>query len=71
MGGELEEARARVTQRVIGMEGVTGTALGLSGGKPCIKVYTEKDDPGLRSRLPRSEGGFPVIVEVTGSIRSR
>ena len=67
--GAVEEAQARVTRKVIGLEGVAGTALGLLDGKPCITVYLESDDPRLRSRVPRSEAGYPVVVEVTGPIR--
>ena len=51
------------------MKGVSGTAIGMRGGKPCVKVYVEKDDPRLRARLPRRAGGFPVDVEVTGKVR--
>jgi len=51
------------------MKGVAGTAQGMSGGKPCIKVYLEKDDPRLRAKLPRKAGGVPVEVEVTGRMR--
>lgn len=69
--GSVEEAQAWVTRQVIGLKGVAGTALGLLDGKPCITVYLETDDPRLRSRLPRSEGGYPVVVEVTGPIRRR
>ena len=42
---------------------------GKRGGKPCIKVYVEKDDPRLRSRLPRRTGRFAVDIEVTGKVR--
>ena len=52
----------------MGMDGVVGTAIGLRGEKPCIKVYLEKDDARLRRRLPRSAGGVPVDVEVTGGM---
>ena len=65
----IEAAQARVTSKVIDMAGVTGTALGLCDGKPCIKVYLESDDRALRSRMPRSEAGFPVVVEVSGRIQ--
>ena len=68
MSDALERAQARVTRRVIDLEGVTGTAMGLCGGKPCIKVYVEKASDSLSRRLPRSESGFPVVVEVTGRI---
>lgn len=69
MDDSVEKARAKVTRKVIGMKGVAGTAIGLKGGKPCIKVYVERDDAKLRSRLPRSAGGVPVDVEVTGGMR--
>ena len=69
MDDSLEQARAKVTREVIGMKGVTGTAIGLKGGKPCIKVYVEREDAGLRGRLPRRAGGVPVDVEVTGKLR--
>ena len=69
MDDAVERARAKVTRKVIGMKGVTGTAVGLKGGKPCIKVYLERDDAGLRAQLPRRAGGVPVEVEVTGGMR--
>ena len=69
MSGSIEEALDRVTRRVIGMKGVAGTAIGMCRGRPCIKIYVERDDPGLRSRLPRRAEGFPVDVEVTGRVR--
>lgn len=65
-GGTVEDAHARVTKKVIHLEGVSGTAVGLHDGKPCIKVYLEKDDPRLLAQLPRSEGGYPVVLEVSG-----
>lgn len=68
MSGPVEAAHDRVTRKVIGMNGVTGTAIGMRGGKPCIKVYLDKDDKGLRRKLPRSAGGYPVDVEVTGKM---
>lgn len=67
----VEDAQAKVTRRVIGLDGVAGTAVGLHGGKPCVKVYLETDDPTLRSQVPRSAAGYPVVVEVTGGFRRR
>ena len=69
MSGSIEKAHDRVTRRVIGMKGVAGTAIGRRGGRPCIKIYLEKDDPGLRSRLPRRAGRYQVDVEVTGKVQ--
>ena len=69
MSGSIDKAQDRLNREVLGIAGVTGTAQGLRGGKPCIKVYVEKDDPRLRARLPRTVGGVPVEVEVTGKMR--
>ena len=69
MSGSVDRAQDRLNRRVMGIKGVTGTAQGLRGGKPCIKVYLEEDDARLRARLPRSVDGVPVDVEVTGKIR--
>ncbi|MCY3612679.1 MAG: hypothetical protein OXH51_14210 [Gemmatimonadetes bacterium] len=69
MDDSVERARRQVTRKVMGMKGVVGTAIGLRGGKPCIKVYLEKEDEGLRRRLPRSAAGVDVDVEVTGGMR--
>lgn len=51
------------------MDGVAGTAIGLKGGKACVKVYLERDDARLRARVPRSVDGVKVEVEVTGKVR--
>ena len=69
MDDPIGKAQNQVNRKVLGMKGVTGTAQGMRRGKPCIKVYVEKDDPHLRARLPRSAGGVPVEVEVTGRMR--
>ena len=65
-GPSVEEALAQVSRQVLGLKGVAGTAQGLKGGKPCVKVYIEVDEPRLRARLPKSAAGVPVDVEVAG-----
>lgn len=69
MRDRVERACAAVTRKVIGMDGVTGTAIGLKDGKSCVKVYLERDDPGLRAGVPRSVDGVAVEVEVMGKAR--
>ncbi len=69
MSDPIGKAQRQVDRKVLGMKGVAGTAQGMSRGKPCIKVYLEKDDPRLRAKLPRKVGGVPVEVEVTGRMR--
>ncbi len=68
-GKGIDEAHNEITSQVIEIPGVAGTAIGLVRGRPCVKVYLEADDAGLRARIPTSAHGHPVDVEVTGRVR--
>lgn len=65
MDPKLEAAQAELTNQVMDWPGVTGTAIGEKGGKPCLKVYVS--DRASGKRVPGKVGGFPVVVEVTGT----
>lgn len=67
MDQKLEAAHRELTKRVMGQPGVTGTAIGESGGKPCLMVYAK--DQEARENLPRRIGGFRVIIEMAGAFR--
>lgn len=69
MRDRIERACAKVTRRVIGLDGVAGTAIGLKDGRACVKVYLERNDARLRARVPGSVDGVKVEVEVTGKVR--
>jgi hypothetical protein len=62
---DIEAAQRRVTDQVIDLDGVSGTAIGLDGNKPCIKVMVSTDE--AARQIPKSMDGFKVIVEPTGS----
>jgi len=64
---KLEAAQQELTNRVMDWAGVTGTAIGERKGKPCLIVYTS--DSGVGKRLPRAQGGYPVVMEVTGTFK--
>ena len=63
----MKTALGKLTKAVIDRPGVTGTAIGLSRGKPCLKVYISDAKAG--SSIPSTVGGFPVVVERTGGFR--
>jgi hypothetical protein len=63
----LEAARKALTSKVMGKPGVTGTAIGEKGGKPCLMVYLS--DPEAKKGVPSRVDGFPVVVEVSGTFR--
>ena len=68
MDRKLDRAHQRLTDRVMGRPGVSGTAIGERGGKPCLKVYVS--DAGAKKTIPRSQDGFPVVVEVSGRFKA-
>jgi hypothetical protein len=68
---DLEAARKKLTREVMGRPGVSGTAVGERNGEPCLLVYLDggvSDRDGRRS-IPERVGGYPVVVETTGSFR--
>ena len=69
MARDLASAHRELTHSVMGRPGVSGTAIGERGGKPCLKVYVS--DPKAGRSLPKVVGGYPVVVETTGSFEGR
>ena len=67
--GQMKAALSKLTKAVIDRPGVTGTAIGLSGGKPCLKVYV--DNRSAAGQIPSKVDGHPVEVEETGTINRR
>jgi hypothetical protein len=50
--------------------GVEGTAIGLFEGKPCIKILSSLEPEQLRTNIPESVEGYPVVIEQTGTFRA-
>ena len=67
MADDIRGAQRKLNDKVMGRPGVSGTAIGEKGGKPCLKVYLS--DPEAGKSVPKNVGGFPVDAEVTGSFR--
>ena len=61
----MKAALSKLTKAVIDRPGVTGTAIGLSSGKPCLKVFVE--DRRAAGRIPSKVDGHRVEVEETGT----
>jgi hypothetical protein len=64
---DLKAAHRQLTARVMGRRGVSGTAIGQRGGKPCLKVYVS--DPSAGRSVPKRVGAYPVVVETTGQFK--
>lgn len=68
---DVKDAHRALTDRVIDLDGVTGTAIGEKDGRACLKVYVARRGKGLLGSIPDSVKGVPVVVEETGTIRPR
>lgn len=66
---DLMAAQESLNRKVLDRPGVTGTAIGLHGGKPCLKVYVRSNDPTITRSLPSRIKGVRVVVEATGSFK--
>ena len=69
MAASIQDAHKRLSALVMGRTGVVGTAIGMAGGKPCLKVYVASDEGRKRARIPGSHEGYRVVIESTGTIR--
>jgi len=66
----IEDVLAVYAPSLMAVPGVVGTAIGRSGGAPCIRVLVV--DPTAAARhIPAQLEGYPVQVEKTGVIRPR
>jgi predicted small lipoprotein YifL len=66
----IEQVQEKHTDEWMVIEGVEGTAIGLSEGKPCIKVLTSSAAEQVRAKIPSMVEGYPVVVEQTGVFRA-
>ena len=67
MSADIKAAHKALTAKVMGKPGVSGTAIGMNGGKPCLMVYVADRSAG--KAVPRTFKGFDVVTEVSGSFR--
>ena len=66
----IEQVQEEHTDEWMAIPGVEGTAIGLSEGKPCIKIFTSSKPQEIRAKIPSTVEGYPVIIEETGAFRA-
>ena len=55
---------------LMAIDGVTAVAVGALGdGTPCIQVYVVSKTEDLLCRIPKTLGGYAVVIEESGVIR--
>jgi len=64
-------AKARGSQRLMGIPGVVGHGIGLSDdGHPVIEVYLANENASARAQIPNNVENFAVRVVVTGTFEA-
>ena len=66
---KTEEVLNKHTGDLLSIPGVTGTAIGLCDGKPCIKVYVLEKTSELAEKIPGRIEGYTVVIEETGEFK--
>lgn len=63
----IEQVLQDNTDQWMAIDGVEGTAIGLSKGKPCIRIFTSVKPQQLQNKIPSAVESYPIIIEQTGS----
>ena len=66
----IDQVLKERTDEWMAIPGVEGAAIGLFEGKPCIKILSSLDPEQLRTNIPESVEGYPVVIEQTGTFRA-
>lgn len=66
----IEQVLKEHTEQLMSLPGVVGTAQGLCGNSPCIKIYVAQMTEALKKKLPKKLEGYQVDVDVTGELKA-
>ena len=67
----IDAVLAAHSDSLMAVPGVLGTAVGRCNGAPCIRVLVSRVNDEIRRRVPRTLEGYPVHIDVTGTIVPR
>lgn len=66
----IEKVLETHTPELMAIPGVVGVYQGeLEDGRACITVMVIESTPALESKIPKSLGGYPVVIEAGGEIK--
>jgi hypothetical protein len=67
----IDAVLAAHSDSLMAVPGVLGTAVGRCNGAPCIRVLVSRVNDEIRRRVPSTLEGYPVHIDVTGTIVPR
>jgi len=71
MSPSIEEIKKKYTQRLLALPGVLSVGIGKDpDGIPVIIVGLERPQPETQKKLPKTLEGYPVLVEIIGTVKA-
>jgi hypothetical protein len=67
----IDAVLAAHNDSLMAVPGVLGTAVGRCNNAPCIRVLVGRASDEIRRRVPHELDGYPVHIDVTGTIVPR
>ena len=69
-GKTIEQVLNERTNEWMAIPRVVGVAIGISKGKPCIRIFASVRPQQLQAKIPPTIEGYRVIIEQTGPFRA-
>lgn len=71
MSLSIEEVKKKYTNRLLALPGVISVGIGKDpDGIPVIIVSLEHRQPETQKKLPKTLEGYPLQVEITGTVKA-
>lgn len=68
----IQEVKAGHAERLLALPGVVSVGIGRdAGGDEVIVIGLDRPRPETRAHLPAQLGGYPVRVEIVGTVRAQ
>jgi hypothetical protein len=72
MSASIQEVKKQHEARFLDLPGVVSVGIGLDpNSNPAIIVGLDAPDPEIEAKIPKVIAGFPVIVQIIGSLKAQ
>jgi len=68
----IHDAKAKHTERLLGLTGVVSVGIGKdANGNPAIIIGLDKSRPTTESQIPATLEEYPVVIKIVGTIKAQ